>query len=523
MSASREKRLRRELREAEANSDTVKKVKKKKTQMNIVRAKKIKSVIYSAIAIVLVLVFALLVFVNSGFMQVHATALTVGTHDLTPAEFNYFYQDTYYNVYSTYSSYGLWNYMVDTTKDIESQECFASENGGTWAEYLTDTASQTALQTYALYDAAMEAGYQLDEETQASLDSMTETLASYAEASGMKNADDYLEASYGKGASVESYVNYLTVQQIASGYAAEKQESFTYTDDELRKYYDENAQTYDKVTYRIFSVATENDDSAAAKETAEAMAAELTSTEDSFVKAAASYAPEDQAASYEDESYTLRRGYTYTSCSTDYADWLFSENRVAGESEVFATDSGYSVVMFVSRDNNDYETVNVRHILVKVGATGEDGTSTSEDWDACLEAIEAIEQQWNDSDKTEETFAELANENSEDTGSNTNGGLYEDVYKGRMQVPFEDWCFADGRQVGDTGIVKTDYGYHFMYYSGTGDLYWKTLADSGIRSEDYTAWYTEYSSNYTAETKTVGQWFTTKKLRVLGTTSTSGT
>lgn len=516
MSASREKRLRRELREAEANSDTVKKVKKKKTQMNIVRARKIKSAIYSAIAIVVVLVFALLIFVNSGFMQAHATALTVGTHKLTPAEFNYYYQDNYYNIYSTYSSYGLWSYMVDTSKDIESQQCFASEDGDTWGEYLTDVAAQSALQTYVLYDAAMEDGYELDEETKTAIDAMEDTLASYAEAAGLKNAEDYLEASYGKGASVESYLNYLTVQQIASGYATQKQENFTYTDDQLRSYYDENSQTYDKVTYRIFNVDAEDDDTAAAKETAEAMAAELTSTEDSFVKAAASYAPEDQAESYEDETYTLRRGYTYSSCSSDYADWLFSENRVAGESEVFATDSGYSVVMFVSRDNNDYDTVNVRHILVKVGATGDDGTSTTEDWDACLEAIEAIEEKWNESDMTEEAFAELANENSEDTGSNTNGGLYEGVYKGQMKAAFEDWCFEDGREVGDTGIVKTDYGYHFMYFSGTGDQYWKSLADSGIRSEDYTTWYTEYSANYTADTKTVGQWFTTKKLAALG-------
>lgn len=512
MSASREKRLRRELREAEANSDIVKKVKKKKPQMNIVRARKIRSAIYSAVAIIVVVVLALLIFVNSGYMQAHATALTVGSHNVTPTEFNYFYQDTYYNVYSTYSSYGLWNYMVDTTRPIASQECFASDAGQTWAEYLTDTAAQTALQTYALYDAAMADGYELSEETKANIESTRETLTAYAEASDFKDADAYLAASYGKGADVESYLNYITVQQIATGYAAQKQESFTYTDDQLRDYYNENAQTYDKVTYRIFSVATTDGDTDAAKETADAMKAELNSTEDSFIKAAASYAPEDQAASYEDESYTLRRGYTYSSCSSDYADWLFSDKRVAGESEVFVTESGYSVVMFVSRDNNDYETTNVRHILVKVGATGEDGTSTTEDWDACLASIEEIQALWEETAMTEDDFAKLADEHSEDTGSASNGGLIEGIYKGQMVSEFEDWCFGDGRQNGDTGIVKTSYGYHLMYFSGTGDLYWKSLADSGIRAEDYAAWYTGYSADYTAQTKSLGQWFTTKNL-----------
>ncbi len=521
MSASREKRLRRELREAEANTDVVQKKKKQKKQMDLIRVQKIKKVVYPVIAVVLVLIFALLVFVNTGFMHTHATALTVGSHKISPAEFNYFYQDSYYNVYSTYSSYGLWDYMVDSTSPIAGQECFLGEEGQTWSEYLTDTTCTAALQTYALYDAAMEAGYTLSEEVQAELDATEDTLAAYAESAGVGDAEDYLEASYGTGSTVESYIHYLTVQQIASGYATEKGESFTYTDDALRAYYDENAQSYGKVTYRLFTVSIDEEDSAAAKETADAMAAELSSTEESFVKAAEAYAPEESRESYADESYTLRRGYTYASCSTDYADWLFSSERVAGESQVFAGETSYSVVMFVSRDNNDYETVNVRHILVQVGATGEDGESTTSDWDTAKASMDEIEALWAESAMTEDAFAELATGHSQDPGSAANGGLYEGVYKGQMVTEFEDWCFDEGRQIGDTGVVKTSYGYHLMYYSGIGDAYWKSLADVGIRNEDYAAWYTEYSANYTTETKTFGQWFTTKNLRAMSSTTTA--
>ena len=45
MSASREKRLRRELREAEANSDTVKKEKRQRKPLTPSQAKKIRSAI----------------------------------------------------------------------------------------------------------------------------------------------------------------------------------------------------------------------------------------------------------------------------------------------------------------------------------------------------------------------------------------------------------------------------------------------------------------------------------------------
>ena len=67
-------------------------------------------------------------------------------------------------------------------------------------------------------------------------------------------------------------------------------------------------------------------------------------------------------------------------------------------------------------------------------------------------------------DKTEESFAALATEKTEDTGSQSTGGLYERVYKGQMVKAFENWCFDAARKAGDTGIVESDYGYHVMYF-----------------------------------------------------------
>lgn len=512
MSASREKRLRRELRDAEANSDTVKKVKKARKPMTELKKKKIRSAVGTTVGILVVLAFALLIFVNSGVLQKNATALTVGSHKLTPAEFNYFYQDTYSQLKSTYTSYGYWNYMVDTSKPVESQECAMGEEGSTWGDYIRSSAISSAVQIYSLYDAAQEAGYTLTEEAQSSLDSIPDSVASYAKQNGFKDADAYLEDYYGKGSTLEGYVNYLTLQQYASGYSKEKSDSFTYTDEELRTYYNDNKQDFDKVTYRVFNVKTENDDADAAKATADAMAAELDSTEKSFADAAYKYAPDDSKESYEDESYTLRSNSGYSAVSSDYADWLFADGRTAGESEVVATSSGYAVVMFVSRDNNEYNTVNVRHILVKVGTSGEDSSSTDADWAECKSKIDEINEEWEASDKTEETFGSMATEKSEDTGSASNGGLIEDIYKGQMVQEFNDWCFADGRKVGDYGIVKSTYGYHLIYFSGFGDEYWKTLADTSKRNADYTAWYEDYSASYQGKKNGFGMLFTHKAL-----------
>jgi len=133
--------------------------------------------------------------------------------------------------------------------------------------------------------------------------------------------------------------------------------------------------------------------------------------------------------------------------------------------------------------------VDVRHILVQVegGTADENGAMTysEEDWAVCEAEAQAILDAWLAGEKSEESFAALANEKSEDPGSNTNGGLYEDVYMGQMVEPFEDWCFDENRQYGDCGLVQTSYGYHVMYYVGS-ELMWKQYAEADWKNEQVT-------------------------------------
>ncbi len=125
----------------------------------------------------------------------------------------------------------------------------------------------------------------------------------------------------------------------------------------------------------------------------------------------------------------------------------------------------------------DKNVVNVRHILVQPeSTTAEDGsTSISEEaWAAAESRAQSLYEEWKKGEATEETFAQLATDNTQDPGSQSSGGLYNDVYPGQMVTEFNDWCFADERQVGDHGVVKTSYGYHIMFFSGEGDfVYWK--------------------------------------------------
>ncbi len=135
----------------------------------------------------------------------------------------------------------------------------------------------------------------------------------------------------------------------------------------------------------------------------------------------------------------------------------------------------------------DKNVINIRHILIQPAASyNDDGTSTISDeaWADAEAEAQRIYDEWLAGDATEEAFAELAGEYTQDPGSMTTGGLYEEVFPGQMVTEFNDWCFADGRAVGDHGIVKTSYGFHIMYFSGEGDyIYWRQAAADFLKMQ----------------------------------------
>ena len=111
------------------------------------------------------------------------------------------------------------------------------------------------------------------------------------------------------------------------------------------------------------------------------------------------------------------------------------------------TITGFYVVLFTGKNDNLTNLVNVRHILVSFqGDAQEDGTYSDETKEAARTSAEEILNQWKSGDATEDSFAALANEKSTDGGSNTNGGLYENVFPGQMVAAFSDWCFDSDRK-----------------------------------------------------------------------------
>ncbi len=141
----------------------------------------------------------------------------------------------------------------------------------------------------------------------------------------------------------------------------------------------------------------------------------------------------------------------------------------------------------IEKDDTDFAWVGVRHILlIPEASKDENGKDvyTEEAWEACRKEAQALLDKFLGGKKvTEEVFADLAKKHTEDPGSKENGGLYAQFFEGEMVEEFEKWSFDATRKYGDTGLVKTSYGYHIMYFI-EGEAAWHYYAETQIRMED---------------------------------------
>lgn len=138
----------------------------------------------------------------------------------------------------------------------------------------------------------------------------------------------------------------------------------------------------------------------------------------------------------------------------------------------------------ITKNDTDFAWVGVRHILICPEATkdanGKD-VYTEEAWEACRKKAQALLDGFLAGEEvTEQAFAELAKKHTEDPGSKDNGGLYDQFFRNEMVKEFETWSFDATRKYGDTGLVKTTYGYHIMYFI-EGEAQWHYYSASQLR------------------------------------------
>ncbi len=439
----------------------------------------VRNIILTVIGVLLAALVLFGVLYSTGTIQRYMTAMQVGDQKINTIEYSYYYSQIRQNYLNQYGSY-LSQMGMDTT-NIDSQKY---SDKLTFGEMFRKQTESQLSDTYALYSEAMKKNYKMSDDAQAKLKTTLGNLKTSAEEQKTTELA-LLRSVVSAPITVKDYNAILTRAALASDYYNSEIAKDSYTDEELKSYYNENTDQFDSVDYRLFQVFFESSDDKdataknkeAAKAKADAMLAEITD-EKSFIAAAKKYATDDEKAknTYAEDASTLKTASDLSTASGTVADWYKDPARKPGDKAVLEIDTNYTVIYFVDRYLDDYKTVNVRHILLKSDTTNDAEIKTK---------AEALLQKWKDGEATEDSFAKLATENTEDTGSAANGGLYENIYKGQMDTAFNDWCFNTAHKAGDTGIVKTSYGYHLMYFSGEGEVYWKSKAESSLKTKDY--------------------------------------
>ena len=522
MSASKKKQLRSE------NAG-------KMTERQIAEQKEAKKVKIYSIAFVVVLValivLAVAISVNrsveaNGVHEKNTVAATIGSHELSNAELSYYYIDYVNNYVNTYGSY-LSLFGLDTSKTLD-QQVYSTETGETWADFFISQAASTAQSTLSLADAAEAEGFALSEEQQTQVDLLSSNLDSYAKLYGYSNADAFLKAQYGNGSSKADYLAYYSRNLLASAYQTAHQDALSYTSEQIREADGQDPAKYSSYSYAQYHVPTSKFLTGGTTDENGTTTYTAAERDAAVVAAKAAIAPLLKSADLDelnaaigemtinegtDASATVYTNQARSGINTYLTDWITDEARQEGDitsievpttvtdenGEDLETVSAYYVVMYTGKNDNETKLVNVRHILVGFsGDKNEDGTYTDEAKEAARTSAEEILDEWKSGDATEDSFAELANTKSTDTGSNTNGGLYENVYPGQMVAAFNDWCFDADRKPGDTGIVETSYGYHVLYFVGTTD---ETYRDyqivNDLRTADMNTWQEGLLKDYT--------------------------
>ena len=171
-----------------------------------------------------------------------------------------------------------------------------------------------------------------------------------------------------------------------------------------------------------------------------------------------------------------------TSFTESVVNWLFDDKTKVNDCSYFLDEENslYFIVLKTSEPSvADDEVYSVRHILIMPKSDEEESSEeeqttkkkyTKEQWAQAEKDAKKILAEYEKGDKTEYAFALLAEKYSEDTGSISTGsnglygGLYEGVPLGQMVKEFEGWATDKSRKYGDTDIIKSDYGYHIMYF-----------------------------------------------------------
>lgn len=453
----------------------------------------------TGIVVVLALLCLVLSFPIRSYLTVNGTYIEVAGEKVSRLEFDYHY-NLMKNSYITQNSYYLSMFGIDLSKDPASQ---MYSDQLTFQDYFEQMAVQNIAENKALRDQMKAAGFTYD--ASAEYAKYEEAMKEGASAQGITEKA-YIQQLYGTYATASRVKGFIIENMELGAYYEHVSEEKAPSEAEIKTYYEENADSYDSVDYRILTVNAELptepteladpiDETESAEGTEGADADKAYTPSEAEIEFAMGEAKDKADAALQDISTLgdLQENAKKSAIATQLRDWLFGGERKAGDSTVIENTAGhlYYVVEFVNRYLDQTPTADARIIILSA-----DSETTA---DAVLE-------EWKSGPATEDSFAELADK----YGSSAEGGLYEGLTAGGMTDTLAAWIFDSARTSGETAVISDDGETHtdedgsthtpetayVVYYVGANDPAWSLDIESTLLTERMNAYMEEISQGY---------------------------
>lgn len=417
------------------------------------------------IVIVAALVCLVASFPIRNYLTVHGNYVKINGENISRVEFDYEYNMA---VSGYLSQYGYYLYMmgIDPASDFSSQ--MYSETL-TWGDYFQQLAVENMIRNKSLSAQAKAEGFTYD--TTGDYARYSESLEAAASENGT-TVKDYVKELYGPYATLARLKPYVEESLYVAGYYDELSGRQTPSAEEIQAYYEENKATYDSVDYYVTTVdaelPTEPTELADPVEETEDEAAEdgaegeeqAYQPSEAEIEAAMAEAKEqaDRVVKTVKTDGELRENVRRSTATYLLQDWLFDEERKAGDSTVIEDSSShrYYAVEFAGRYLDETLAADIRVIVTDA----ENGQAILDEWKAGA--------------ATEESFAELCDKHNDPAAMSAEGGLLEAVTSASLPTEVSDWIHEEGRAEGDSAVISPEgeENTYVLYYKGTNEAEW---------------------------------------------------
>ncbi len=425
--------------------------------------KRIKQTIIGAVALVAVVAIVIggvLINRYTGISLHSTTGASTSNREMDKAMVTYYFNEylsDYVNERLYYIEAGYLN--LDLKKDLKEQT-YDGEN--TWYSYFAQNAKENLRRDMLLCELAATDGVALTENEKAVIN---EQLAA------TKPGD------WGTGLTEEDVRLCLEQRALADKYLQQKSPDLYGNEADWDKYYKDNKKTYISVDYLYVDIVP-NIGSAEEQTTYDALLEKALSCKDPAVfketvkTILINHGDVDAASAAVQVEDLLQSNQTQVD-ENDLSAWMFDDDTKLYDCYIDETTSSCKLYMMTRLKGQDKtDTVNYRNILIPIA---DDAQATANDLLA----------QWKAGKATPESFSDLAMSYSKDTTSLKTGGLYENVFNGRMGTVVNTWLFDKARKPGDTAVLETSDGYQVVYYEGVGIQRWQIQVRNDLYDERY--------------------------------------